>query len=98
MVRGLPNCEQALFASWPAAATDIRGIVYDRIEGVGRGLNDAATPRLANQVARAYSGRFGARSNLRMIVRSAARQMLLAGASPDAVASTLERYVLNQIG
>lgn len=67
----------------------------DRTEGLDGVLSDAATRRLANQLARAHRGTYGARTGLRMIVRSVARQMIQAGSSPEAVASTFEHYVLN---
>src|SRR5437879_8720573 len=58
-------------------------------------LPDAAARRLSNQIARAYRGTYGARTGLRTIVRSVARQMLNAGSPPDVVSRVLERYVLN---
>lgn len=65
----------------------------DSTEGFDGVLSDAATRRLANQLARAYRGTYGAQSGLRMIVRSVARQMLQAGSSAEVVSRTFERYV-----
>lgn len=58
-------------------------------------LPNATANRLSNQIARAFHGTYGATTGLRMIARSAARQMLVAGASADAVGRTLERCVLH---
>jgi len=58
-------------------------------------LPAAAVRRLSNWIARAFRGSYGARTGLRMIVRSAASEMLAAGSSPGAVARTFERCVLD---
>jgi hypothetical protein len=58
-------------------------------------LPDAAARRLANQLARAFHGTYGAPTGLRVIVRAVARQMLVAGSSEAAVARTFERCVMN---
>jgi hypothetical protein len=58
-------------------------------------LNDAASRRMSNQLARAYRGTFGARVGLRIIVLPLARQMIRGGVSPEAANSMLERCVLD---
>lgn len=58
------------------------------------GLPDAAARRLATQLARAYRGTYGAKTGLRTVVTSIARQLLLAGLPYATVAQTLERCVL----
>jgi hypothetical protein len=50
---------------------------------------------MANQLARAYRGTFGARTGLRIIVLPLARQMIRDGVSPDAANGVLERCVLD---
>jgi hypothetical protein len=64
-------------------------------------LTDAAERRMANQIARVFRGTYGATTGFRIIATSLARQMLVAGASPDAIAGALARCVLahpNQAG
>jgi len=58
-------------------------------------LPDLAARRLSNQIARAFRGTYGARTGLRTIARAVARQMLNAGMTPDAIALTFERCVLD---
>ena len=53
------------------------------------------TRRLSNQISRVYRGTFGARTGLRTIVRTMARQALGAGASPSDVARAFEIQVLS---
>jgi hypothetical protein len=68
------------------------------ITGDGDGaaaISDVAARRLANQLSRAFRGTYGARTGLRTIVRSVARQMLAGGASHAAIARALEDSVLN---
>jgi len=92
-VRGLPNCEQALFA---LCRTEIRGGIVPTITaGREAVVPDAAARRLSNQVARAHSGTYGARAGLRTLARSVSLQMLRAGCSPDAVARALADHVLS---
>jgi hypothetical protein len=79
IVRGLPNCEQALFAFW---RIEIRGgIVPTNTEGREAIVPEAAGRRLSNQVTRAYRGTYGARAGLRTLVRAMSVQLLRAGAS-----------------
>lgn len=63
--------------------------------GLDSALTDAASRRMANQLARAYRGTFGARTGLRIIVLPLARQMIRDGISPDAANGVLERCVLD---
>lgn len=63
--------------------------------GLDSALTDAASRRMANQLARAYRGTFGARTGLRIIVLPLARQMIRGGVSPDAANDVLERCVLD---
>lgn len=67
----------------------------DTSEGLADVLTVAVTRRLGNQIARTYRGTYGAETGLGMIVRSAARQMLRAGSSPDAVSRAFEEQVLS---
>jgi hypothetical protein len=67
----------------------------DRSDGA---LSSVEARRVANQIERVLHGTFGAESGLRMIVRSIARQLLVAGSSPDVVAMALEREVLEHPG
>ncbi|MGH7669700.1 MAG: hypothetical protein ACRENQ_09430 [Gemmatimonadaceae bacterium] len=66
--------------------------------GPTNALPDAAARRLSNQIARAFRGTYGANTGLRTIVRSAARQLLVAGSSVDAVARIIEEAVRNHPG
>jgi hypothetical protein len=61
-------------------------------------LPDAAVRRLSNQIARAFRGTYGANTGLRTIVQSVARQLLVAGSSPEAVARIMEQAVRNHPG
>ena len=63
--------------------------------GLDTALTDAASRRMANQLARAYRGTFGARTGLRIIVLPLARQMIRGGVSPDVANDVLERCVLD---
>jgi hypothetical protein len=63
--------------------------------GLDSALTDAASRRMANQLARAYRGTFGARTGLRIIVLPLARQMIRGGVSPDTANDVLERCVLD---
>jgi hypothetical protein len=93
MVRGLPNCEQAFFAS---RRIEIRGgIVPTNTKGPEAVVPDAAGRRLSNQVARAYRGTYGARAGLRAIVRATSAQMLRRGSSPEGVARALSDFAVN---
>lgn len=58
-------------------------------------LTEAAARRMANQLARAYRGTFGARTGLRIIVLPLARQMIRDGVSADVANGVLERCVLD---
>lgn len=60
-----------------------------------RALSDAAERRVSNQIARVYRGTYGARTGLRIIVRSLARQMFAAGMSQETAAQAFEDCVLN---
>ena len=64
-------------------------------DGLDSALTDAASRRMANQLARAYRGTFGASTGLRIIVLPLARQMIRGGVSPDAANGVLERCVLD---
>ena len=64
----------------------------DRSDGA---LSSVEARRVANQIERVLNGTFGAESGLRMIVRSIARQLLVAGSSPEDVSLALEREVLD---
>lgn len=66
----------------------------DNSERSNHVLPDAAARRLANQIARAYRGTYGARAGFHTIVTSVTRQMLHAGSSPDTVARAVEHEVL----
>lgn len=57
-------------------------------------LPDAAARRLAHQLERAYHGTFGAKTGLRMIVTSIAKQLQTAGLSPAAIEVLLVRQAL----
>src|SRR5260370_78549 len=70
---------------------DTGAIVSDQTERLDQVLPDAAARRLSNQIARAYRGTYGARTGLRTIVRSVARQMLNAGSPPEVVSRVIER-------
>ena len=65
---------------------------HDATNGV---LPRADARRLSNQIARVYRGTFGARTGLRTIVRTMARQALSAGAAPGDIARALEIQVLS---
>jgi hypothetical protein len=67
----------------------------DRSDGT---LSSVEARRVANQIERVLHGTFGAQSGLRMIVRSIARQLLVAGSSAEAVSQALEREVLEHPG
>ena len=54
-------------------------------EGREAVVPEAAARRIANQVARAYRGTYGARTGLRTLVNSVSVQMLRGGSSADAV-------------
>ena len=56
-------------------------------------MTDEARRRLSNQIARAYRGTYGARTGLRTLGRSIARQLISAGWSPDSVSAALARAV-----
>src|SRR6185295_4928956 len=58
-------------------------------------LSDATVRRISNQIARACRGTYGARTGLRTIVKSVARQMLRAGSSPEVVALAFANVVVN---
>ena len=58
-------------------------------------LTAAGSRRMSNQLARAYGGTYGARTGLRIIVLSLARQMLRSGTTPEAAAQAFERCVLD---
>ena len=64
----------------------------DRSDGT---LSSVEARRVANQIERVLHGTFGAESGLRMIVRSIARQLLVAGSSAEDVSQALEREVLD---
>lgn len=59
------------------------------------GLSDAAARRLANQLARAFRGTYGARTGLRTIVKGLVREMRNSGMPPADVAALLEECVLS---
>lgn len=61
-------------------------------------LPPAAVRRLSNQIGRAFRGTYGAQTGLRILVGSMARQLLGAGASPDALTRALEQCVLAHPG
>lgn len=63
-------------------------------DGPDGALTDAAERRMANQIARVFRGTYGATTGLRIIATSLARQMLVAGVSPDAIAGALARCVV----
>jgi len=54
-----------------------------------------AMRRLSNQIGRAYRGTYGAKTGLRILVSTMARQLLVGGSTPQAVARALEECVLN---
>jgi hypothetical protein len=58
-------------------------------------LPPAAMRRLSNQIDRAYRGTYGAKTGLRILVRTMARQLLVGGSTPSAVARALEECVLS---
>ena len=58
-------------------------------------LPAASGRRLSTQIGRAFRGTFGARTGLRILMRSVAAEMLAAGASEQDVAQVLEACVLN---
>lgn len=62
--------------------------------GPGGALTDAAARRMSNQIARVYRGTYGATTGLQTIMTSLARQMLVAGQSPDTIAQTFAHCVL----
>jgi len=62
--------------------------------GPSGALTDAAARRMSNQIARVYRGTYGATTGLQTIMTSLARQMLIAGQSPDAIAQTFTHCVL----
>lgn len=57
-------------------------------------LAPAARRRLANQIARALRGTYGAKTGLRTLVSTMAGDLLARGATTDAVAKTFEECVL----
>ncbi len=57
-------------------------------------ITGLAERRIANQIARVHRGTWGATTGLEIITTSLARQMLLSGLTPDAVAGALARCVL----
>lgn len=63
--------------------------------GPDGGLTGAAERRMANQIARVHRGTYGATTGMQTIAVSLARQMLVAGLSPDAVERALARCVLS---
>ncbi len=62
-------------------------------DGPDSALTAAAERRLSHQIARVFHGTYGATTGLRIISTSLARQMLVAGVSPDAIAGALARCV-----
>jgi hypothetical protein len=61
-------------------------------------LTDQSRRRLANQVARAYRGTYGARTGLRSLGRLVALRMIGEGWSSEAVTAALARVVLDHSG
>lgn len=57
-------------------------------------LPAAAARRVSNQIARAFHGTYGATTGLQTIVRAIARQLLVAGSTPDEVTRAFEACVL----
>lgn len=92
-VRGLPNCEQALFAFRRLETPG--GIVSTNTERAEFAVPDAAARRIANQIARTHRGTFGASAGLATVVRSVSLQMLRAGSPQDEVSRALTEYVEN---
>jgi len=62
--------------------------------GPSGALTDAAARRMSNQIARVFRGTYGATTGLQTIMTSLARQMLVAGQSPDTIAQTFTHCVL----
>src|SRR5262245_40342693 len=58
-------------------------------------LPPAAMRRLSNQIGRAYRGTYGAKTGLRILASAVARQLLVGGSTPEAVARAFEECVLN---
>ncbi|HTE45529.1 MAG TPA: hypothetical protein VK636_09820, partial [Gemmatimonadaceae bacterium] len=58
-------------------------------------LTTSLTRRLDNQIARAYQHTYGARTGLRALVRQGTREMLSAGATPDAIRDAFRQCVSN---
>lgn len=61
-------------------------------------LAPAAMRRLSNQIGRAYRGTYGATTGLRTLVQVMARQLLVAGSTPQAVARAFEECVVSHPG
>ncbi|MEP6494566.1 MAG: hypothetical protein ABJF01_17910 [bacterium] len=60
-------------------------------------LTSSLSRRLDNQIARAYQHTYGARTGLRALVRQGTREMLTAGAAPDAIRDAFRQCVSNHV-